>query len=391
MSGLTRLFLLSFSVPVSIAGAQARLQPTVRYTAQERVRILADAIDPRASLSVVPAAALMPDGTLVVGQPSEALFRIFDSTGHFVRTLGRSGQGPGEFSRIADFGHVGDTLFVVDHRNRRLSLFRGAKAEPQAIQLPILLVPNGGYPRLLALLRGGGAISEVTREVRDSGTIIDLYLHDRTGKSVTKFDTFREAAYYTPVKIGQRTLSFPQHFLARPFAVFSAASGRIATIETIPQSSRGGSQATIRITWRESGGGTAVDNFAVAVSPLTRSEVDSAIDAFARNLSTAFAQTGSKVPATAIRDEITKIAIRPGFRPVVRQAFVDDDGRVWLRRHGDTEWLVLTRGSVTIEGVMFPAEGQLLAIRGRTAWVQQLDKDDLPVLIRYELVESAVR
>jgi hypothetical protein len=64
------------------------------------------------------------DGNLYI--PDESTNRLFefDRLGRFVRTLGRSGGGPGEFRDIGPVGLVTDSLILQDsHGNRRINLF----------------------------------------------------------------------------------------------------------------------------------------------------------------------------------------------------------------------------------------------------------------------------
>jgi hypothetical protein len=50
--------------------------------------------------------------------------RAYDSSGTFMKTLGRSGQGPGEFSMVEDIVWVpGDSVLVLDGINRRATVF----------------------------------------------------------------------------------------------------------------------------------------------------------------------------------------------------------------------------------------------------------------------------
>ena len=62
------------------------------------------------------------DGSIYVAQPSVGLLRVFDHRGRFVRTIGRSGQGPGEFLALGRLTWLGDTLVVSDSRQGRLTL-----------------------------------------------------------------------------------------------------------------------------------------------------------------------------------------------------------------------------------------------------------------------------
>ena len=42
----------------------------------------------------------------------DAAIVVLDAEGGFVRTIGRKGEGPGEFVVIGDMGFVGDTLWL---------------------------------------------------------------------------------------------------------------------------------------------------------------------------------------------------------------------------------------------------------------------------------------
>lgn len=67
--------------------------------------------------------AITDDGTVLVADRSPATIKVFDPAGRFVRTIGRDGDGPGEF-RTPQIAVRGDTLVVHDPRQRRASMFR---------------------------------------------------------------------------------------------------------------------------------------------------------------------------------------------------------------------------------------------------------------------------
>jgi hypothetical protein len=64
------------------------------------------------------------DGHIVVAETGTREIRIFDENGRFIRTLGRSGEGPGEFGWL-DWSVVmpGDSILAWDGRLRRLTVF----------------------------------------------------------------------------------------------------------------------------------------------------------------------------------------------------------------------------------------------------------------------------
>lgn len=84
--------------------------------------------DPAYSLSDVVDVRSLPGGDIVVvergtlgGAPE---LRVFDASGRHVRTIGRRGEGPGEFGVLAPLaGLAGDTIWTWDSRLFRLTRF----------------------------------------------------------------------------------------------------------------------------------------------------------------------------------------------------------------------------------------------------------------------------
>lgn len=69
-------------------------------------------------------AQLLPDGgVLVVHGPGDCGFRIFDRNGTHVRTIGRNGEGPGEFRTLSGRLDQNDRLIAYDFSLARFSIF----------------------------------------------------------------------------------------------------------------------------------------------------------------------------------------------------------------------------------------------------------------------------
>ncbi|MGD2153530.1 MAG: 6-bladed beta-propeller [Gemmatimonadales bacterium] len=79
------------------------------------------------------------DGTIYVAQPQEQTIRVYDSTGTFLRTIGREGGGPGEFYRPIRLGWKADTLWVRDPAAQRMSMFAADGTFITSISFPVLL------------------------------------------------------------------------------------------------------------------------------------------------------------------------------------------------------------------------------------------------------------
>jgi hypothetical protein len=75
------------------------------------------------ALFFVSAAERLAHGDIVVADAGNHRLDVFDASGRKVRSLGREGRGPGEFSHPAWVGVHGDTLLVWDAVQSRLTRF----------------------------------------------------------------------------------------------------------------------------------------------------------------------------------------------------------------------------------------------------------------------------
>lgn len=67
-------------------------------------------------------AARLPDGRIALGNEGSHDIRFFNPDGSFSHSVGGEGEGPGEFSSVLLAGLWGDTLVVIDRRQKRVSL-----------------------------------------------------------------------------------------------------------------------------------------------------------------------------------------------------------------------------------------------------------------------------
>ena len=114
-----------------------------------------------------------PQGEIVVPEPQDFRLRLYDSTGTLVSTLGRRGEGPGEFQHVGSVSWAADTLVVWDSRlGRTTYLLRdGAVARIEAGRFwgPNLGGPNSGA-------RGADSTFQVfiPEAVDDEGAMLGL-------------------------------------------------------------------------------------------------------------------------------------------------------------------------------------------------------------------------
>lgn len=122
--------------------------------------------------------AIAGDGSdIYVAQPIEAIIRVFDEEGNLKATIGRDGEGPGEFRFPLDLGFVGDSLWVLDRRLSRISWFhQGQFVESSRFAPSREIRPVTGTTYLSwGTVLGGGALSTRAQIIDVSGQrVLDL-------------------------------------------------------------------------------------------------------------------------------------------------------------------------------------------------------------------------
>lgn len=92
--------------------------------------------DPRYQLLEVSDATRLSDGRIVVANGGTGELQVYGARGEHLASVGRSGDGPGEFRRIASLQRgPGDTLLVFDRQHQRVSVLtaRGTLARSLAL------------------------------------------------------------------------------------------------------------------------------------------------------------------------------------------------------------------------------------------------------------------
>ena len=104
--------------------------------------------DPETAFSDIKTISVSSTGIVFVAQARDNEIAVFDRFGTRVGTIGREGEGPGEFRRIHSLGVKQDTLWVSDSRNNRVTFFAqdGRTLEDFPFS-PDIAVRNGMYLR----------------------------------------------------------------------------------------------------------------------------------------------------------------------------------------------------------------------------------------------------
>ncbi len=121
---LQLLFLTSMIYGSMFASGGEFQQSTDRFHIREELSIGAAVGEPEYMFSRISDVAKDDSGRIFVLDYIEAELRIFDQAGKHIRTVGRKGQGPGEFMAPISLGITdNDTVMVYDLINHRISYF----------------------------------------------------------------------------------------------------------------------------------------------------------------------------------------------------------------------------------------------------------------------------
>ncbi len=349
--------------------------------------------DPDLGFSQVSGVDVDRDGNLFVAEGLEREIRVYAPDGTFLRRIGRKGEGPGEFQFLRLMGVIGDTVWVVDNRLQRTTLFRRDGTILSTGSWTGLSVPEGPGRTLMigplvmrsdglfssqlagvAMSLGATAAPDSTRIPRvrfeASGAVLDTVGWDVVPVRTT-----------TPVQVGSRRYTVPSEPGDVPLRLPFAGG------EWVVQRPRARADTTsrIRITRLDLAGDTVV---AREYRYEPRRYPDQLLDSLALQSYSRSAFQGAP-QADAVRRAVRDAMDFHEFQPPILEGIVGSDGTLWLRREqmggSSDRWLII--GS---EG---RPRGYLEVLRrSRVAWVGEgslvlVERDalDVPWVVRYQL------
>lgn len=307
------------------------------------------------------------DGRMVVADRQANNIKVLRPDGSLVDTLGRSGEGPGEFQMLSVVRVVqGDSLFAYDFQRSRLTVY--APASPYEVARMVSFPREQGFASTVYLLGdtfvgrfGGGAIDpedglitpdpSAVRRMEDDGTPSDTLL-----------------------------LVEPRR------AVLDMSNGGIAGLEAVPFDRRGvlaqgsddrlyyGSTDSLHIeAFASDGSSEVVASIPVDPVPVTAAARDSALSDVDKGL---LSSVESAMPET-----------KPSFTDLV----VASDGRLWVQRPQETPgremvtWWVLDPENQTIRIARLPEDVSLLVVKDDRAYGRTTTENGAPAVVRYSV------
>jgi hypothetical protein len=326
-------------------------------------------------------------GMLAVVDPSQLQVSVYDHSGQFRARFGRRGSGPGEFLSISGAGMRGDTIWVADKSQFRLTLFdlAGRVVRTMPIQFD---------PRVMGLFRSTGPAALLadgtvlvtptpTSEILQKPPSFGVPLLRLTEKGHLR-DTLAKMRFgKTAIAMGPGSV-----FAWQPFTdgTLWSVDPTGTTVSLVDRTAATAPTATYGVTLYGLSGSVFTRRYSYVATPVTRAKIDSVVEAGVQEL----ARTTRRGRTATDRELVAAGLYAPAFYPPIRSVVATYDGRtiIGLRAtHPDSaKWLVLdTRGEPS--GLITTGSATtLLQIRGGFAWAVTRSVLDEPRVVRYRIV-----
>jgi hypothetical protein len=360
------------------------------YTEEVRIGSLED---PVLGFSQIRQVRVSENGDVFVLEGQAREVRVFTAQGEPIRVLGGVGQGPGEFSRPMSLGLLGDTLWVTDLLNRRVTWFGpdgsvlfstpapGVAYDTGDPSISVSLVPARPRPDgLIESDRGmmsymlNGALSPYQYPVllfsRD-GEVMDT-MRWETSEPFTGYFEVGGRGGYAPV------LESPRPWKATP------PDGGVVIVDW--QVSEDGSEGWMEVVKTDLSGDTLYSqrlNFTPLSVPghVADSLIEPRLEA-----ATVYGVTEAEMQA-ALRAAITL----PEYRAPIRTIHGGSDGTLWLQSNTSSsdanDWIAIDRDGDPIGGLRLPRRMTIADSAYPIVWAIETDELDVPWLVKLTINE----
>ena len=345
------------------------------------------------------------DGRVLVSQPEIPEIRVFGHDGEIMATIGRMGEGPGEFASIDAMTWQNGKIIVNDNQLLRTSVFEQdgtfLESKQWLIDLtpfhhgrlsffpnsPRVVFPDGTgivRPNILALPdRPADGINRVEDRVPflkidADGRVVDTLAWEETTTTVLTME--------------RRQV---MHSIVSPFGENkqTTVTSKGGIVEASVSHGHDGRRAmnAIRVWTLDPMGDTAwIREFEYRPMPATRELAKSLVEE-----AVVFSDDAERQPSAEVfYDELARRGVLKGSLPAFSDLHVGQDDTIWLRRDADltsAEYAVLDMFGNVRGTVRLPRPHHVMANRDDVVWTVAEGALGVPVLFRYsiEMPEAA--
>lgn len=329
-------------IPVGITSAVPKYDQPL-FTYEEVTRLQQDESRPETLLFRAFRYLRGDDGCYYIVDTGNDRIAVFDSAGEYLRSIGRQGEGPGEFRSMTLLDAHGGNVLVYDRSLRRLQVFDTGGRFLRSYTSPVYYSINALYPvadEQLLLLRRMNEEQPNEDQIQSHHALVTT----ADGDTLARIST-PGYVNYRVVTIQNPPTMFAVNYPLSPSAGidFHPERGLFSYHTGYPE-----------MTWYDLEG-NPVRKIRVTVDPEpVTGEERSAIMSRLNRLIEEADNERSKRMARATRDN-TRI---PEFKPYWMDVMVDGNGFIWLEKVGDRVLPFEERGPV-VRMVLSP-EGEYL-------------------------------
>jgi hypothetical protein len=365
----------------------------LRFVLQEELRIDGFAHD-LVPIDTTFRVAVAKDGTIAIAQLQEARVRFFSPDGREVGSVGRRGQGPGEFDRAWRLGWIADTLYAHDSTLRRFTLIDPDLNYVRYVHVPTSARPApdlvGRIPAFNAFFGGalyadgsvyGQLAQPVDREVGDFDPDKITYGRvDEEGTILSYFQFPDGAGPPVEVRIQEgiallSTAMFPGP--ERPILRLSDDGTRMAHLTV---SMEGPDAGTYEILMEDVFAGEIYRRrYPFDPRPITPATRDSVLAARTENA------------PPPIASQLRAHATFPPMFPPVVSVIAGRDSTLWIRMADTPEgrpYRILDPHGEPIGSLLLPHDARIAVADRAQVWVIEKDEFDVESVVRHRLVEA---
>lgn len=339
-------------------------------------------------LASVFSVGVSPAGDVFASQPSLGEVTVFSRDGSFSGTVGRRGDGPGEFQNPGAVRFRADTLTVLDFQSG-ISLFAPDGQFLHRVFFTLDPPPGRSFPlRPITLLSDGtvGCFSPVSQtETLLRGVENHFWL--RTSRHGEVLDTLivqpLAGAHSLVETAGSGTLT-----LTHPLAWndLSSVPPDGSEFVLVDRSAGLNAEAPVFKVYRVNLDGDTVGTGAIPYEPMEITSDQK--DSLSLRLAIPRAERRNMQPERLkdlIRDQIRW----PPHHPPVTDVLAGSDGSVWLRREsvsGDSiRWDILDAYLDLTGSTILPSNLDVKVVSSGSVWGVELDEFDVPRIVRFDL------